>query len=264
MIIDFHTHIFPEKIASRAIAALEKSSGEKAVLNGTLAGLQQSMALNGIDCSVVLPIATKPAQADSIFSYADHIAKEKGIISFGSVHPQSKNIKEQLRACRQAGFKGIKLHPDYQDFFIDDEQAVSVMEQAAAEDLIVVLHAGMDISFMDCHHCTPRRLARILPRLKGAKIVAAHLGGWKYWDDVERYLMDSELYIDTSFTIGWCSDEKFVRIVNAFNPERVLFGSDSPWDGQGKGVRELQGLITNEKLLNQILYRNAAALLGIV
>ena len=262
MVIDFHTHVFPDKIAGRTIEVLEGNSNFKAAIPGTLDALLSSMERNAIDHSVVLPIATKPSQRASILRFAVEIDKLPNITSFGSVHPDSDDVKGDIRRIKEAGLKGIKLHPDYQGFFIDDVKAVRTITLAAEEDLTVIVHAGEDIAFPDVHHCTPQRIRRILPDIKGCRFVCAHLGGWRYWDDVERYLMDTDVYIDTCFTFGWCETEQIVRILKNFNPDRILFGTDSPWDDQGKAVEQLKSTGLPENLLRKILHQNAQVLLG--
>lgn len=263
MLIDFHTHIFPPKVAPKAIDALEHSSQSKAVLDGTLDSLKESMKEAGVDLSVVLPIATRPKQTHSIIDYALETNQKPGFLSFASVHPMDPDYKGQLRRIQELGFKGIKLHPDFQDFFIDDPEAFHVMDYAASLGLIIVLHSGEDISYPDCHHNTPKRMLPVIKALPGAKIVAAHMGGWRYWDDVERLLMDTDLYIDTCFSLGFCSKEQFLRIARNFNPDRILFGTDSPWTSQKQSLEEIRSLGLDEDLMGKILGKNAQALLGL-
>mgnify|MGYP004452568245 CR=1 FL=1 len=49
MIIDFHTHIFPDAIAQRTIEKLEAAANIKAHSDGTLTGLKTSMQKAGVD-----------------------------------------------------------------------------------------------------------------------------------------------------------------------------------------------------------------------
>lgn len=263
MIIDFHTHVFPDAVAPKAIASLVKSGGIPAYSDATARGLRGSMKQAGIDRSLILPIATKPSQTPSINRFAVELNGKDGLYSFGSVHPLYGDWRGELKRIRQAGLKGIKLHPDFQGFFVDDPQMVEVIAQAGREGLCVLLHSGMDFSFLDVHHTTPERVANILPQIGDTTLILAHLGGYNYLDDVEKYLMDGRVYIDTSYSIGKADDAQVRRILNHYPQDKILFGSDSPWDDQSAAVRAFLNLGFSAKRAERILWKNAAELLGI-
>ena len=147
MIIDFHCHVFPDKIASKAIASLCKSGGTTPFLNGTVKDLRRSMKESGISYSVILPIATKPSQVVSINDFVISQHKKEGIISFGAIHPLYEHWEEELCRLKEAGIPGIKLHPDFQGLFVDDESMVVVMERAAELGMMILVHGGMEVSF---------------------------------------------------------------------------------------------------------------------
>ena len=262
-IIDFHTQTFPDKLAPRAVGALEKSSNTKAFLDGTKKDLRASMQRAGIALSVLLPIAVKPGQAHTINTVAMENNRESGFASFGSVHPLDEAFEEELFRIKRAGLKGIKLHPDFQEVFLDDPRMVAVMRCAADMDLLITIHAGMDVSYPDLHRSTPQRLHRILPQLRGARIICAHSGGFRYLDDVEKYLLGrEEIYIDTSYSIGKMNQTQLERIYLAMDPTHVLFGTDSPWDDQQSAVRQFLSLALPDRLRQAVLYENAQRLLA--
>lgn len=236
MVIDFHTHIFPDALAARAIGGLEQSGNVKSVLSGRREDLLASMKRAGVDYSLNLPIASRPKQVESINSFAISVNGRDGLF-------------------------GVKLHPDFQGLFIDDEPMVELMEACRDLGLLVLVHGGMDVSFPHCHHCTPERIARILPRLEGLTLVLAHLGGYNYLDDVERLLVGKDLYLDTSFTLGRFGREQILRIIRNHRPDRLLFGTDSPWDDQQSAVSAVKDLPIDASLKDKILYENAAGLL---
>ena len=246
MVIDFHTHIFPDALAARAIGGLE---------------LLASMKRAGVDYSLNLPIASRPKQVESINSFAISVNGRDGLFSLGGIHPLYENYREELKRIRAAGLIGVKLHPDFQGLFIDDEPMVELMEACRDLGLLVLVHGGMDVSFPHCHHCTPERIARILPRLEGLTLVLAHLGGYNYLDDVERLLVGKDLYLDTSFTLGRFGREQILRIIRNHRPDRLLFGTDSPWDDQQSAVSAVKDLPIDASLKDKILYENAAGLL---
>jgi len=166
MVIDFHTHIFPEAIAPRTIAHLEEVGHMKASTDGTLKGLKESMRSSGIDLSVVLPVVTKPKQFHTVNTYAAQITGKEGILSFGGIHPDSEDYRGELDTIKALGLKGIKLHPDYQNTFIDDARYLQIIDYASELGLIVVIHAGIDIGLPEPVHCPPERTAKFLEQLR--------------------------------------------------------------------------------------------------
>jgi len=261
MIVDFHTHAFPQKIAAGAIAALEASSKVPAYRDGTAESLVASMRSAGIDRSVLLPIATKPTQVTSVNRFAAECSGTNGIVSFGSVHPDCENWRKILRGIRSMGLRGIKFHPDFQGCFIDDPHVIEIMQEAAALGLMIVVHAGMDPSFPQVHHSTPERIARAARQLPGAVLIAAHCGGFGYLDDAEKYLVGTGVYLDTS-QLGHYPREQVLRILHAHDPKRLLFASDTPWDDQKAALERFCALPLDESLKNRILGENAVRLLG--
>lgn len=263
MVIDFHTHIFPDKIAQKTIEILSERSKLKAHTDGTLNGLIQSMEACGVDYSVVLPIATKPSQADTINTYAAQITEKKGIISFGSVHPFSENWRAELDRISSLGLKGIKLHPDYQDFFIDDERIFPVIEYANRLGLIIVFHSGVDIGLPGDVRCPPCKARKMIDAVGGGKLVFAHTGGFRLWSEAEEFLAGQDIYFDISCTLSELSNKGFLSIIKAHGADKCLFGTDSPWSSQSDDINVLKntGLSTSE--LEDILYNNAAKLLEI-
>ena len=150
MIIDFHTHTFPDELADRAVGTLAHSGGIHNYLDGRVDSLKESMKKAGIDYSVLLPVATKPNQCDTINTLAlktNETSKTTGLISFGAIHPACENFREILNWLSNNGFKGIKLHPVFQKTNIDDMQSLRLIEYASALGLIILIHAGFDVSF---------------------------------------------------------------------------------------------------------------------
>lgn len=263
MVIDFHTHTFPDALAPKTIARLEEVGGIKAHTDGTLAGLKTSMKEAGVDYSVVLPVVTKPKQFRTVNTYAAEITEKEGIISFGGIHPETENYRDELKEIKALGLKGIKLHPDYQNTFIDDEKYIRIIDFAAELSLITVIHAGMDIGLPDPVHCPPERSLRLLQSLEcdHAKIVFAHTGGYAQWDGVEEYLVGKNIWLDISYTLHLIGEDQFIRIVRDHGADRIPFATDSPWGGQKETLERFRNLPLTEEEKDRILYRNALDLL---
>lgn len=270
MMIDFHTHAFPDKIAARTIQILEgnvlnvQGTAAKAVRPGDVAGLRALMQQCGVDYSVVLPIATTVTQAPSINRFAAELNGRDGLYSFGSVHPLQEDWEETLHSIKALGLRGVKLHPEYQQVYIDSPEAVRILQKCAELDLTVVLHAGADIGMPPPVHCTPQMLRHAWEQAPGCTIVAAHMGGWRMWDDVERYLVGTPIYFDTSYSITQMPREQALRIIQQHSPERILFGTDSPWESPQDTLAALTALELEPAAVEQILYKNAGKLLKIL
>ena len=262
VVIDFHTHTFPQKLAPHAVGALEKTSGLTAKLDGTLPSLQEEMRRSGVCASVLLPIAVKPEQTKTINTCAIENNALPHFFSFGSVHPKYPQWREELVRIKRAGLLGIKLHPDYQGMFVDDPEMIRVMAAAAEMGLYITIHGGYDVSYLDLHRSTPKRVLNVLPHLpKGAVLICAHMGGYGYLHDVEQLLCHTNVYIDTSFTFGRFPQEQLLRILRAFCPDHILFGTDSPWDLQTEQIAVIRSLPISQELKEKILFRNACRLL---
>ncbi len=265
MYIDFHTHIFPDRIAARAVAKLEGVSGARACTDGTLGGLKASMEKNGIGLSVILPVVTKPEQFDSVQQFAQKVTEEeKGILSFGGVHPLSPRWREEIGRIADSGLKGMKIHPDYQDVYVDDIRLIRCVDYAMERGLTVVLHAGVDIGYPDMLRCTPQRAARLLEAVdcQAGSLVFAHIGGHGLWDDVERYLVGRPVYLDTAHSLDQISREQLLRIIRSHSAERILWATDSPWADQGVFKDYLEGLPLTERQRALISHENALRLLS--
>ncbi len=262
MIIDFHTHMFPHILAERTLLKLSAFAGMDPHTDGTYEGLLSSQRKAGIDCSIVLPIATKPSQFRTVNDFASRYLSGE-VISFGSVHPASPDYKLELRELKSRGFKGIKLHPDYQDMYFNDIRCKRVVACAAELDLIVTVHAGLDPKCPEDIHCTPKMAAEVLDEVRPGKLVLAHLGGNARWDDVERYLVGRDVYFDTGVVFDYMDAERFIRIMRAHGSDKILFATDSPWAEQKRFVDVMDALPLTEKERERIMGKNALGLLGL-
>lgn len=269
MVIDFHTHVFPEKIAPRTIETLETRAHIKASSDGTLDGLRNSMKQNNIDYSVILPVVTKPTQFDSINTYAASINDTDGILSFGGIHPENENISEKLAFIKALGLKGIKLHPDYQNAYIDDERYIEILKECIRLDLCSVIHAGLDIGLPTPIHCPPDRAFEMLRKVlndcnKDSKIVLAHIGGHLQWRLVEELLVGQNVYFDLAYSLKLIERDTLIRIIKNHGSDRILFATDSPWSDQGESVEYVKNLPLDTEDIDNILYKNAMRLLDLI
>ena len=233
MVIDIHTHCFPDALAQRALASLTAAGGVPPRTDGTVKGLKKSMAAGGVDCSVIQHIATRPAQTPGINRWAAEI-NGGSVFCFGTIHPDYQGFKEEIRFLKEAGVPGIKFHPDYQDFFVAEKRMYPIYEAIAEAGLTVLFHAGLDIGIPAPYKCMPDKLRQVLDDFPGLTVVAAHMGGYDYWNDVEEYLLGEKLYLDTSYCLTGMDAGRMRGLIRGHGADKILFGSDSPWKDQGR------------------------------
>ncbi|MCL2751256.1 MAG: amidohydrolase family protein [Firmicutes bacterium] len=263
MIIDFHTHCFPAALAPRALMSLaHEGGGLRPYFDGTAEGLLASMDKNGVQRSVVLSIATKPSQAASVNRFAASINGGR-LAAFGSVVPYAPDAIDELRRIKDASLPGVKLHPYYQGFSIDDPKLFPFYETAGELGLITLFHMGKDIGFHTPDVCTPAMLKRILPRFGGTPVVAAHLGGYMCWDETLDCLCGEDVYLDTSYLYSRVIKQLFEKIVRKHGAEKILFGSDMPWSDTADELRLIDSLNITAAEKERILGLNAERLLKV-
>ena len=282
MIIDFHTHTFPEKIADATVEHLSRTAHIAPQTHARSAELQASMKEAGIDVSVVLPVATSVKQVEKLNSFAagmnEHFP-ESGLLYFGCIHPEFPGYREELARVKELGLKGIKIHPVYQDVDLDDIRFLRILERAAELGLIVITHAGLDIGYPGLVRCSPVMCRHVVDEIGPFPFIAAHMGGWRNWDIVPEVLGGTGIYLDTGFSLGritpladgyWdgrdknlMSPDEFLTLIRNIGADRVLFGTDSPWVSQKEMIGQLMDIPFTEEEKNAVLGENAAKLLGL-
>ena len=269
MIIDFHTHVFPEKIAKRTVELLAGQSGTTPYSDGSIAGLLEKMAVADVDVAINLPVMTNPSQFESLNRFASEINqafadKARRIISFAGIHPLCEDLEEKMKWIKAQGFLGVKIHPDYQDTYINDERYLTIFRAAKEEDLIVITHAGVDDGYPNCPvHCTPERVLDVLDQVGPFKFVLAHYGGNRMPEEVYELLAGKDVYFDTAYLLRLIKKEDFLRILEKHGDDRVLFATDSPWSDLREDIDILRSYSLPKSTEQKIFSENAKHLLGL-
>ena len=263
MIIDMHTHCFPDSMAERAIETLTGRARIPAYTDGTAACLNRSMDTAGIDMSVICQIATTPKQTVTINNDRDRLSAEGRFYVLGTVHPDYPEWKEAADGLAQKKVRGIKMHPEYQDFYVNDRRMYPLYERVFSHGMFILFHAGYDAGYQNPDHCTPDRLAKVLDDFPGADIIAAHMGCYIHRAEVEKHLIGRDVYFDTSMSLPNMEKERAKDVILRHGYEKVLFGSDSPWDDQKRHVEYIRALGFDRDIEEAVLGGNARKLLRV-
>ena len=264
--IDMHTHAFPDHVAPRAMEKLSAKAEWQAVGDGTIGGLIRSMDAAGVERSAVCAIATKPGQVEGILKWLCAVTDEYGrrIIPFGSLHPRDDDHAGWVRRIAEAGVRGIKLHPMYQDFVVDSDAVQPIYLAAMEHQLPVALHCGSDIGFKNNpipDRASPKRLAALADALPQLRLLCTHMGGWSMWDDVEKHLLGKNVFLETSFTSAFLPPERLAGMIRKHGSHNVCFGTDWPWNDQTAERAHFANLGLSEDDVKNIEYRAAQQLL---
>ena len=258
---DFHTHAFVDALAERAVGSLADTSGIIPATDGTLSGLKKVMAEHNIGRAMILPVATKPSQQTNINNWAAEIM-DGSIFCCGSVHPDADDAVAEVERIASLGLCGLKFHSEYQHFRPDEERIMPVCRKAAELGLFVVFHGGWDPFGGDEILATPRSFADLAEKMPGLTIIAAHMGGIRLYDQVEDCLAGRfpHLYMDTGVVADYISDEQLLRIIEKQGADKVLFGSDTPWDHPEKEIAMIDRLPLSDQDKELIFHVNAEKL----
>lgn len=243
-------------------ALLEEAPGIRAYLDGTVGDLLRSMDGTGIEKSVICCIATKPEQFEPILRWCGQIRSDR-LIPFPSVHPADPALVDHIRRIHNEGFRGIKLHPYYQDFFADEDRMARLYEETDRLNLLLVMHTGYDIAFPRTRRADPQRIVTVKERFPGLGLVTTHMGAWQQWEEVRSQLIGREIHMEISFALEDL-EPRCAREMILGHPEgHILFGSDSPWTDQAQTLALLEKLDLPEEGLSRILADNALRLLDL-
>ncbi len=262
--IDAHCHIYPEKIAQKAADGIntfyDGLPGDH--FDGTIKTLLETAPKAGTDHFIVFSVATKPTQVTSINEFiADAVNNSEGrFTGLGTMHLDSEDYEGDLEHLLGLGLKGVKLHPDVQDFCIDEPRAMRIYEMCEAKDIPVYVHTG-DPRF---DRSNPNRTVNVLKAFPKLKFVGPHLGGWSVWKDALKLLPDfPNIIVDTSSTMNWL-DNSFAReMIRAYGSERVMYGTDYPMSSQEFEIERILSLDLTDDELENIAWRTCAKLFDI-
>lgn len=261
-IVDSHCHIYPDKIAERAVQSISEFYDMPMCNGGTVADMVQAEKNAGVTHCIVFSVATKVAQVESINRFiASEVEKSGGFMTgLGTLHPDSPDIAADVEHLLSLGLKGVKLHPDIQGFKIDDYRCLKIYELCEKHGIPVLLHTG-DYRY---DFSNPNRVKPILETYTDLTVIGAHLGGWSLWDKaVETLVSYKNFYVDCSSSLYAISPEKATEAIRAYGAERVMFATDYPMWSPKEELERFDKLDLTPEEREQILYKTASKLFGL-
>jgi len=256
-IIDFHAHIFPEALARKAVTHIGRHYGIPMNGSGLLEELNVSAETSGVAHVVILSSATRPSQTDTVNRWLSE-RQNKRFVAFGTLHPDSSEVERELDTLIRLGLRGVKLHPEFQQFDIDDPKMDRIY-RAVGGSLPILMHVGDP----KLDHSAPIRLLRVLDRFPDLKIVAAHLGGYERWKEARETLIGLPIHLDTSSALWAMRPEEARDLIRTHGVDRVVFGTDYPVNDHAQELVLFNRLALTDGERQAILHDNAAAMLGI-
>jgi uncharacterized protein len=237
MFIDCHMHAFADKIAEKAVAQLINYYKIPTQFGGRLDDVLAAATQAGLDGLILLVAATKPEQVkpanDWVLSMFSDYQKQRQKLSpkpkiahFGTFHPEDANWLGEVRRLRSAGIRGIKLHPEFQGIDLSNPNLKAFFEEVK-DDFVLMIHVG-DPVISPNNMSTPKKIANILDNFPGIKIIAAHLGGYCFWEEAYELLAGRDVYLDTSSALCYMDHDLARKIFAKHGTEKILFGSDFP------------------------------------
>ncbi len=258
-IVDFHAHAFHDKIAEKAAKNLEEYYDIPLAGNGRFYVVTDSMKENGIDKLVVHATATKSEQVEVINNYVASLLSDN-ILGFGTLHQDYENFEQELVRLKSLGLRGVKFHPIFQGFAIDDAKMMPVYRAISELKLPVLMHMGDK----NLDGATPKRLAKVLDEIPDLVVVAAHLGGVFEWEDAKHYLYGRDnVYLDTSSAMRFLEPAVATEMIRTHGTKRVLFGTDYPLSLHQYELEVFDRLSLSEAEQEDILWKNAYRLLNL-
>ncbi len=258
-IIDIHTHVFPEPIRQKAVASIGGYYSQPMLGSGEVDDLIRHGSAYNIVKYVVHSAATKAEQVSAINEYIKALQDgDDRLIGFGTVHQRAENPRQVIDEIIAMGLYGIKLHPEFQHFDIDDPQMFPIYE-AMEGRLPLMVHMGDENSDAS----SPTRLLHVIKRFPSLTIIAPHLGGFAAWDEAMETIIGRHIYLDTSSSLAFLESEKAADMIRAHGTDKVLFGTDYPMWLHEDELKRFFALGLSDEENEKILYGNAAKLLGV-
>ncbi len=261
-IFDMHVHIFPDKIAEKAARNVGRFYDIPMRCDGRLSTALREFDRVGIDRFCAHSVATTPAQVAAIndFIWDAYVKYPDRIVPFAAMHPDVPDVETAVDEVVRTGFQGVKIHPDIQNFKLDDQNVLRMIG-AVAGKLPMLIHTG-DHRY---DNSGPARLLNALDRHPNLVAICAHLGGWGEWEKVVASGLPGRknVYVDTSSSLYAIPPARATEIIRAYGADRVFFGTDYPMWLPSEELARFGALGLSGEEREKILHLNAEWFFGL-
>ncbi len=259
-IIDSHAHIFPQKISLKASSAIGDFYDINMHHDGMAHTLSELSLSAGISKTLVCSTATTPQQVKPINDFIYKKCKQyQNFLGIATLHQDIEDPEAEISRIQELGLSGIKLHPDFQKFQIDDEKMFPTYALLEKKRLPILFHTGdkrYDFS-------GPKRLIKVMERFPDLICIAAHFGGYSQWDDVEKYPKSPNLFFDTSSSLDVLEPSRAVSLIQKFGVSQFMFGTDFPMWTPEEEISKFLALGLSEDDNRKIFSENFERLFGL-
>jgi len=260
-VIDFHAHCYPGDVWPKVDAAIVKNYNKKAESPGTVEGLSKAMNVSGISLSVVQPVANQGKHVDSVNKWIESIRdSHNDLLFFGAMHPEAQEPYQAVCDLARKGFRGIKMQPNAGKYYPNSEECFKIYQALSENDMILMTHAGDELLPYSPLYAHPKNFVSVFESFPDLRVVLAHLGGYKTWQDLDMVLGYKNVYYDTAMSCE-IGDEEFRSLVERIGIDKVLFGTDFPWYNPKKAV-DYTRKVLGEKA-DKVFCVNPRGLLGL-
>ena len=262
MIIDAHAHIYPDAIARKAAASIGEFYEIPMCMDGTLGTLLKAGGEAGISRFLVHSVAVTWERVRHINNYLMAVVEKhpEQLIGFGTLHPDHPDVRGELKRIKEGGLRGIKLHPDFQHFCLDDAAAIDLFAEMADQSIPLLTHTG-DSRYP---YSEPARMAKALRAVPDLKVICAHFGGWSIWEEGWKELAGHpNVWADSSSSLYALTPDKAAELIHRFGADRVFFGTDYPMWNPSEELTRFRALPLTAAEQEMILHQNLEQFLGL-
>ena len=261
-VINAHCHIYPTKIAAKAVEGIRDFYDLDMSLKGMVDDLIKDGEKVGVVHYLVHSVATTPKQVRSINEFiSEEVKSHPGLFTgFGTLHPDSDDIQGDFDHLISLGLKGVKLHPDFQQFALNEERAFKLGEVINEGNVPLLVHCG-DFRY---NYSNPEQLKPFLDKFPDLLVIGAHFAGWSIWEDATEKLAGTpNLVVDLSSSLYDLSPGVAKDLIHAYGADRVLWGTDYPmWESESE-MEYFNKIDLTDDERSMILYDNAARILNL-
>jgi hypothetical protein len=287
LIIDGHTHAWPDQdlaIVEKSVKLLDFPEDQEGPHNfsprfhSTIEALTASEDEAGVDGFLILAVSSLPERCRALTRWVtDQAEKDPRIIPFGSVHPLSPSLKDDLQAAAALPIFGLKLHSLVQRFDPLSPEAMTIYQFLAEKNLPLLMDS---MSLPGCLAVKPKladlftlaqsmvvetapgQIAAIAQKFPDLRIIAAHLGCLHGWERLAPLYDLDNVWFDLAYIHRLIEVDRVMEIIRRKGAGRIIYGSDAPYRRPKNALNWCLNLPLPDAEKRMILAGNLLDLLG--